>query len=137
MVERWAREIEHYCLYVTNGAFIEAAHRLHYAWKRAYPGSPNAIFKMKVFETLNPNDHPVVYLLQCGPFYKIGASTQVDNRVKQLATLPPFDIELLHTIQTDDMYKLESELHERYADKRKNGEWFELEPDDVEYIKSL
>jgi hypothetical protein len=78
-----------------------------------------------------------VYLLRAGPYYKIGVSTQVDERIKQLSTLPPFDIELLHTLPTDDMYKLEKQLHERYADKRKNGEWFELDQDDVEYIKGL
>ena len=78
-----------------------------------------------------------VYLVQCGPYYKIGISTQVDERIKQLSTLPPFDIELSHMIPTDDMYTLESTLHERFADKRKNGEWFELEPADAEYIKGL
>jgi hypothetical protein len=78
-----------------------------------------------------------VYLLQSGPYYKIGVSTQVDERIKQLSTQPPFDIELLHTIQTDDMYGLEKKLHADYDSKRKNGEWFELDQADVEYIKGL
>jgi len=78
-----------------------------------------------------------VYLLQAGPYYKIGVSAQVDERIKQLSTLPPFDLELLHTIYSVDMYDLEKDLHGLYADKRKNGEWFELEPSDVEYIKGL
>jgi len=78
-----------------------------------------------------------VYLLKAGPYCKIGVSADVSKRIEQLATLPPFDIDLLHTIPTDDMYALESTLHERFADKRKNGEWFELDQDDVEYIKGL
>ena len=78
-----------------------------------------------------------VYLLQAGPYYKIGVSADPDKRLEQLSTIPPFDIELLHTIETPDMYALEFALHERFADKRKNGERFELCPADVEYIKGL
>ncbi len=78
-----------------------------------------------------------VYLMKCGPHCEIGASKDPDLRLAQLSTKPPFDIELLHTIPTDDMYTLESKLHDRFADKRKNGEWFELAPEDVEYIKGL
>jgi hypothetical protein len=77
------------------------------------------------------------YLLKCGAYYKIGIATDVQKRIKQLGTLPPFDLDLLHTISTGDMHALEKDLHERYADKRKNGEWFELDQDDVEYIKGL
>jgi hypothetical protein len=41
-VETWAGD------YVTNGAFIEAAQRAGYEWKRDGPRSPNAVFKMRV-----------------------------------------------------------------------------------------
>ena len=78
-----------------------------------------------------------VYLLKSGPYYKIGASGQVSERIKQLSTLPPFDIELIHTIYSHDMYGLEASLHTYYADKRKNGEWFELDDLEVEQIKGL
>lgn len=76
-----------------------------------------------------------VYILNAGPYYKIGASQDVTRRIKQLSTVPPFDLELIHTIQTDDMYGLEETLHEQFAGKRKNGEWFELTDQDVEIIK--
>ena len=78
-----------------------------------------------------------VYILKCGPFYKIGLSQVVDKRVEQLATIPPFDVELLYTIETDNMYELESFLHDRFSEKRKNGEWFELKETDLEYIRGL
>jgi hypothetical protein len=77
-----------------------------------------------------------VYLLQAGPYYKIGVSQDVDKRVEQLATIPPFDLELVCTIPTEDMYGLERELHERFDAKRKNGEWFELDEADVEHIRN-
>ena len=78
-----------------------------------------------------------VYLLKAGPYYKIGVSTNVDKRIEQLSTLPPFDIELVHTIYSVDMYALEQDFHNLYADKRKNGEWFELTDSDVEFIKGF
>jgi hypothetical protein len=78
-----------------------------------------------------------VYLIQCGPYYKIGVSTDVGQRVKQLSTLPPFDLDLVCTIETGDMESLERELHERFADKRKRGEWFELDPEDVDQIREM
>jgi len=78
-----------------------------------------------------------VYLMQSGKHHKIGASVDPDKRRDYLGTKPPFEIEIVCTIETDDMYGLEARLHERFADKRKNGEWFELEKDDVEYIKGL
>ena len=78
-----------------------------------------------------------IYVLKCGPHYKIGLSQNVDRRVEQLSVTPPFDVELIHTIETDDMFKLESFLHDKFSEKRKNGEWFELTEADVEYIKEL
>jgi hypothetical protein len=79
-----------------------------------------------------------VYLLQSPTSaYKIGRSKNPDHRLKTFGIQLPYEVEYLAVIPTDDMYTLESELHERYADKRVNGEWFELDDNDVEYIKSL
>ena len=78
-----------------------------------------------------------VYILQAGPYFKIGYSKNVDKRIERLATLPPFDMELIHTIRTDNMDTLEKYLHERFDDKRKNGEWFELDEEDIAWLKTL
>jgi hypothetical protein len=78
-----------------------------------------------------------VYVLQADSYYKIGLSTNVEKRVKQLSTLPPFDVALIHKIETEDMHQLESELHERFAEKRANGEWFELSEEDLTWLKTL
>lgn len=69
--------------------------------------------------------------------YKIGLSKDVMSRIKTLGVTLPFEIEPIHTIKTDDMVGLEKELHSRFESKRIRGEWFALETDDVEYIKSL
>lgn len=88
-------------------------------------------------ELLSHYNPGYVYLLQAGPYYKIGLTRNLDQRVKTLSTLPPFDLELVCAIRTGDMYTLERELHQRFKGKRKNGEWFELDPNDVEYIREL
>ena len=78
-----------------------------------------------------------VYILKAGPFYKIGYSKNVDRRIEQLSTLPPFDLELVHTIRANHMPELESALHRRFQEKHKNGEWFELAEEDVTWLKTL
>jgi len=77
-----------------------------------------------------------VYLLKSGPNFKIGRSKAFDKRVKALSTLPPFDIELIHVIHCDCMIEAERKLHLKFQDKRKYGEWFILDANDVDYICS-
>ena len=87
-------------------------------------------------ETPTP-EHGFVYVLQAGEFYKIGVSKHVDSRIKQLATLPPFDLELICTIETADMYGLEKVMHMRFDHVRVKGEWFELDSHDVDAIRAF
>jgi Meiotically up-regulated gene 113 len=53
----------------------------------------------------------------------------------QISPRMPHEVTLIHSIETDDMVGLEALLHERYADKRMNGEWFALSDEDVNEIK--
>ena len=80
-------------------------------------------------------------MLKMGPYFKIGISSNVQNRIKRLtATALPYETSLVCLIKFDTKgpaLKLENSLHKRFADKRMNGEWFRLSPDDIEYIKSL
>ena len=79
-----------------------------------------------------------VYLLQSpSGNYKIGRTSNPDDRLKTFSVKLPFEVEYVCVIQTDDMYALESNLHQRFWDKRVNGEWFTLSPEDVAHIKGL
>lgn len=79
-----------------------------------------------------------VYLIKSSEgYYKIGRSKNVQQRISTLGVQLPFDIEVLHTIKSDDYRLLETELHELFAPKWVRGEWFALSPDDIEYIKGL
>ena len=78
-----------------------------------------------------------VYLLKGDDCYKIGRTKELDKRIDQLSTKLPFEVELIHTIKTDDMTGLEAQLHERFADGRINGEWFDLSEQDVKLIQGM
>jgi hypothetical protein len=79
-----------------------------------------------------------VYLLQSPTeAYKIGRTKAPQDRIKTFGVKMPFEVEYIALIKTDDMVKLEVNLHNKFTDKRIDGEWFELSLEDVEYIKSL
>lgn len=71
--------------------------------------------------------------------YKIGRSVNPKSRAKTFGVELPFSVEFVALIQSEDMYALESELHRHYDQQGKwlAGEWFNLEVNDIEYIKSL
>lgn len=83
----------------------------------------------------NPDGY--VYILGAPDFYKIGRAKDVDSRVKQLAIQLPWAVDVIHTIPCEDYARSERALHERFSDRRANGEWFLLGEGDLEYIKSI
>ena len=69
--------------------------------------------------------------------YKIGKAKNPENRLKTFTVKLPFHVEYVCTIRTVDMRELEQALHEQFADKRIDGEWFDLATEDIEYIKAM
>lgn len=79
-----------------------------------------------------------VYLVQSPTSaYKIGRTKDYKSRARTFGVQLPFEVEFICVIQTGNMRKLEKELHQRFAEKRVSGEWFNLLPEDVEYIRGL
>lgn len=78
-----------------------------------------------------------VYLVQHGSRreYKIGRTNNSLRREGELRTELPERLSPIHTIATDDPSGVEQYWHKRFADKRKNGEWFALNAEDVQAFK--
>jgi hypothetical protein len=89
-------------------------------------------------EPIASKNKGVVYLMQMGEFYKIGF-TRISAQARRviLQSSSPYPIEVLHEIRTSTPEQLERSLHEQFAHKRRNNEWFALSPDEVDYIKGL
>ncbi len=73
----------------------------------------------------------VVYLIAGGGYHKIGLTTNIEVRLKGIGTKLPFTSEVVHTIKTSDIHRLEKYWHDRFDKKRAEGEWFILTDEDV------
>lgn len=85
-----------------------------------------------------PRDaHGWVYVIKCGDHYKIGMTRNLKSRTSCLGVLLPQKTELVISVESGDYSKTEAELHQKFNDRRVNGEWFALTDDDLDYICSM
>jgi hypothetical protein len=76
-----------------------------------------------------------VYLLKSGRRYKIGKTYSLDRRQYDIGVQLPETYEPIHSIRTDDPTGIENYWHNRFREKRLNGEWFDLSAYEVRIFK--
>jgi hypothetical protein len=69
--------------------------------------------------------------------YKIGVSMKPKNRFTSIQTSNSDKLELVVYSYVENPYKIESKLHKHFVDKKISGEWFDLDTQDVNYIKDV
>lgn len=76
-----------------------------------------------------------VYMMKLGKHYKIGHTSSVPRRHREINLELPEKTDVVHTIATDDPEGIEAYWHHRFASKNSNGEWFSLSAEDIRAFK--
>ena len=83
-------------------------------------------------------DPVFVYIIETNNKYKIGIAGDLSNRVRQITTSSPYQVTVLYYHKMNSRksaIEKEKLLHDKFSTKRLRGEWFELDKDDLDWIK--
>jgi len=76
-----------------------------------------------------------VYFVKSEFGYKIGRTSDIKSRMNMFGVKLPFDVELYAYFKSMKYEKWELLLHKMFADKRINGEWFDINEEDFKAIE--
>lgn len=78
-----------------------------------------------------------VYLLRSEYGFKIGKTVSMKTRTRLFEVKLPFQFTVEHFAYFENYTEAERSLHDHFRSQRLEGEWFDLKPADISYIKSL
>lgn len=76
-----------------------------------------------------------VYMVKSGTRYKVGRTGELQRRVSELKYQSPDEVELVHSIRTDDQIGIEAYWKRRFAPRQHREEWYTLTAADVRAFK--
>ncbi|WP_374825373.1 GIY-YIG nuclease family protein [Aerosakkonema sp. BLCC-F183] len=81
----------------------------------------------------------IVYVIRAGQsnLYKIGRTTNIDRRLRQLQTMNSQPLSVVKLIQCHDAIAVETTLHQKFKPYRRQGEWFELSESAIKFMEAL
>lgn len=86
-------------------------------------------------ETGNLGNQGYVYVLKAeNGLYKIGRSAKPKSRLNILERMSPVHLEIFRVFKCYNQVEAEKAIHEMFTYCRKHGEWFELDPMDIENL---
>lgn len=96
-------------------------------------------YEARLVARLGRNNDGFVYVIGGGGLYKIGASQNVEHRLIDLQVGSPVPLKVVCVIKTTQYthISLERALHRRLVDKRRHGEWFDLDESDLARLRAL
>ena len=68
--------------------------------------------------------------------FKIGKTKHIEKRMNLFNIKLPFENKLIYLIKTGNHHQTEVAFHKHFSSKRLEGEWFSLNRDDMNWIKS-
>lgn len=69
--------------------------------------------------------------------YKIGRTTNVKDRIRELSGFLPYKLTLIHWFWVEDAVTVERNLHGCFKLQRLGGEWFRLTSENLDHIRAL
>jgi hypothetical protein len=78
-----------------------------------------------------------VYLMRMGDYHKVGATGDLEERMRRLSSATPENLEYVHFMKTDDPFGIEAYWKKRFSAKQTKNEWFRLTVSDVAAFKKL
>lgn len=86
-------------------------------------------------EVTNGAKAGVVYVLKSAYGYKVGRTRNVPARMRAFGVQLPIAYTIPLCAWFDDCHAAERRYHEMFAGKRINGEWFDLDENDIQLIR--
>lgn len=98
--------------------------------------SEKAHLEARTYKPQRKKRHGYVYIATFDNIrFKIGMSSELDDRITKLSIEMPYELKIIHAIETNDSWLTEQLFHKYFKNKRIKGEWFGLEEKDLFYIR--
>jgi hypothetical protein len=98
----------------------------------------NAGFPQAKRTSINPRSG-IVYVIRSGEsnLYKIGRTTNLERRLRQLQTINANPLSVWKIINCPDAIAMETQLHQKFKHCRVQGEWFSLDENCLKEIERI